>query len=320
MKNSLLLVLVATIAFYGCSPDDGIKEDIPNTENSILITGINESISYTFTSGNGRTESSIPEDINMLQILILNSDNEVVYEQYHYNNAYNDHYYDSANHDGDDYLFENTIPDTLYIPSLPDGTYTVLASTAYASYYDYLESHSDSVNRGYPIIEPYEVTDAPIFVGKEITEVTEDTDAVVELDMSNISARIDLNIESSFDEWYLEVGLETGNTKFYSFESESFKPTEYDYDYLNLWRDNYWSQTSYYFLPRDLKNINLWFYNHHSSFNLNFQFDIDPDLTLETGDVFDLNINLDELIEAGGSAGFNWEEIDWNKAGEISIP
>ena len=321
MKKLFLLVSVASVVFYGCSSDEDIKEDVPNTPNSILITGISESISYTFTSKNGRTESSVPDDVNMIQILILNHDNEVVYEQYHYNqNAYNHYYYDSADHGGDDYMFENTLPDTLYIPPLADGNYTVLASTTYASYYNYYYEHGDSANMKYPIIESYQVSDGPIFVGKATAEVTADTDALVVLDMKNISARIDLNVESSFDEWSLEVQMETGNSKFYSFEYESLKPTEYDYDYLNLWRDNYWKQTSFYFLPRDLMNIQLWFYEYRSNFNLNFEFDIDPDLALETGDVFSLNIDLDELIDGGGQAAFDWEEIDWNDVGELNIP
>lgn len=323
MKNSLLILLIISVVFYGCSSDEGIKEDVPNTPNSILITGINESISYAFTSNNGRVENSIPEDINMIQILILNDENEVVYEQYHYNqNAYNHYYYDSAEYDGDEYMFENTLPDTLYIPPLADGSYTVLASTAYASYYknsDY-EHHEDSSKIRYPVIASYLVSDAPIFVGKASAEVTSETDALVVLDMNNISARIDLNITASFDEWNMEVQIETGNNKLYSFESESLESTADNYDYLTLWRDHYWKQTSYYFLPRDLKDINIWFYEYPSDLNLNFEVDIDPDLTMETGDVFSLNIDIDELIAGGGSAAFNWEEIDWNDVGEVNIP
>ena len=322
MKKLLLLTLASAAIFYGCSSDEDIEKDIPNTENSMLITGISESISYTFSDKNGRTESSVPDDVNMIQILILDEAQKVVYEQYHYNqNAYNHHYYDSADHEGDDYLFENTIPDTLYIPPLADGTYTVLASTTYAYYYhQYNDGSGDSSYNQYPIIESYQVSDAPIYVGKGSAEVSSETDAVVVLDMTNISARIDLNIETTYPEWNLEVQLETGNGKYYSFESEELLENEYDYDYLHLWRDHYWMQESYYFLPRDLKNINLWFYEYPSNFNINFEFDIDPDLTMEAGDVFNLNINLDELVEGGGEAGFNWEDIDWNDLGEVTIP
>lgn len=321
MKNLLLLALITSVIFFGCSSDEDIPEDISNTENSILITGINESISYTF-SKNGRTESSVPDDINMIQILILDENNEVVYEQYHYNqNAYNHYYYDSADYNGDDYMFENTLPDTLYIPPLADGDYTVLASTAYMNYYNhYYYEHGDSLNTQYPIIESYQVSDAPIFVGKAAAEVTSESDAIVILDMSNISTRMDLNITSSQEEWNLEVQMETGNSMYYSFEYESLKATEYDHDYLYLWRDNYWKQESYYFLPRDLKSINLWFYDYQTNFNVNFEFDIDPDLSLETGDLFRLNIDLDELIEGGGEAGFNWDDIDWEDIGELNIP
>ena len=317
MKKLLLFTLVASTLFYGCSPDEDIQQDVPNTENSILITGINESISFTFADNNGRTESSVPDDVNMIQILILNEDQEVVYEQYHYNqNAYNDHYYDSADHAGDDHMFENTLPDTLYIPPLEDGNYTVLASTTYASYY-YYDGGSDAQ---YPAIESYQISDAPIYVGKGSAAVTSDTDALVVLDMTNVSSRIDLNIETTHTEWNLDIQLETGNSKYYSFESESLLNTEYDYDYLHLWRDHYWRQESYYFLPRDLKSLSIWYYQYPSNFNVNFDFDIDPDLTMDVGDVFTLNINLDELVEGGGQAGFNWEETDWNDVGGVTIP
>ena len=320
MKNSLLILLAAAFFFYGCSSDEGIKEGLENTESSILITGINESISYTFSSANGRAESSIPEDVNLIQILVLDEDNDIVYEQYHYNqNAYNEYYYDSADHAGDDYLFENTLPDTLYIPPLPDGEYTVLASTAYISYYNY---HYDSGNddSSAPFIESYQVSDNPIFVGKSSAEVTQDTDALVLLDMQNISARMDLNITTTKEEWSLELHLESNNTSYYSFDLESFLPTEYDYSSLYLWRDHYWKQESYYFLPRDITSINLWFYEYPNNLNVNYQFDIDPNLEMEVGDVFTLNIDLDELIEGGGSASFDWEEINWNDIGDVSIP
>lgn len=318
-----LLLIIAPLFFFlaACGPDDEIEQEIPNTENSILITGINESISYTYTSNNGRTESSVPEDVNMIQILVLNDDNEVVYEQYHYNqNAYNHYYYDSANYEGDDYVFENTLPDTLYIPPLEDGSYTVLASTAYASYYDY-HYYGDSTGTSYPFIDAYQVTDNPIFVGKAFAEVTSDTDEVVEIDMQNISSRIDLNIiANESDQWNIEVGLETGNSQYYSFGSESLEPTEYDYDYISFWRDNYWNQTSYYFLPRDLRNIRLYYYDYETGFNINIESDIDPDLAMNVGDVFTLNINIDELIEGGGSASFTWDDIDWNDVGDVTIP
>jgi len=318
MKNLLILFTIGIITF-SCSSDEEVTEDILNTENSILITGINESISYTFSNANGRTESSVPEDINMLQILILNELNEIVYEQYHYNNnAYNEHYYDSAEHEGDDYLFENTLPDTLFIPPLADGSYTVLASTAYASFYGY--NYEDSLENSYPIIESYQVSDNPIFVGKATADVTEDTDAMVVLDMQNISARMDLNITTSSEDWSIELQFGSANSTFYSFELESLELPEYDYSSFYLWRDHSWAQESYYFLPRSIEGIDLWFYENEDDFDLNYQFDIDPDLEMEIGDVFTLNINIDDLKEAGGSAGFTWEEVDWNDLGDITIP
>ena len=216
-------------------------------------------------------------------------------------------------------MFENTLPDTLYIPPLADGQYTVLASTSYASYYDHHYAE-DSSYGAYPFIESYQVSDAPIFVGKETTEVSQETDAVVVLDMKNVSSRIDLNIASSSEEWNLELNMETGNSLIYSFATESLENTGYEYDYLHIYRDGYYNQTSYYFLPRDLKSINLWFYEYQTNVSANFEFDIDPDLTLQTGDVFSLNIDIDQLIEGGGSAGFSWDSIDWNDVGEISIP
>ena len=85
MKKTLLLLSAASLFVFGCSQNEDGASPILNTENSIIITGINESISYTFTSNSGRTESSVPDDINMIQILILDESNQVVYEQYHYN-------------------------------------------------------------------------------------------------------------------------------------------------------------------------------------------------------------------------------------------
>ncbi len=318
MKKLLILMAPLVIMLSACGPEAEITQDIPNTENSILITGINESISYTYTDNNGRTAESVPEDVNMIQILILNSEDEVVHEQYHYNqNAYNHYYYDSASYGGDDYMFENTLPDTLYIPPLDDGIYTVLASTAYASYYYYDETS----NTDYPFIDSYQVSDGPIFVGKASTEVTSDTDQVVVLDMTNISSRVDLNVISeNADTWSVEVQLESNNGKNYSFETESFVSTEYDYDYIYLWKDNYWNQPSYYFLPRGLKSIRLYFYDYESGFNISFETDINPDLEMGIGDVFTLNIDIDGLIEGGGSAGFNWDDIDWNDVGDVNIP
>lgn len=320
MKKLSYLLAAVVLAVTGCSSVQDSDKGPLNTENSIVITGINESISYSFQSADGRVEGSIPDDINMLQILILNEDEEVVYEQYHYNqNAYNDHYYDSAGHGGDDYMFENTIPDTLYIPPLEDGTYSVLASTVYASYYDY-HYESDSMQSSYPIIESYHVSDAPIFVGKATAVVTQDADAFVEIDMNNISSRIDLNVTTSREDWGLEIHMESGNSHYYSFESEDLEPVEYDYDNLYLWNDSYWRPEAFYFLPRDFRSVSLWFYDHSQGINLNYELDIDPDLNMAIGDVFTLSIDLDELVEGGGSASLSWEEVDWNDVGEVTIP
>ncbi|WP_425393074.1 hypothetical protein [Ekhidna sp.] len=317
--KKLLQITCAVILLSSCGSEESIPDLLQNTENSMIITGIRESISYTYTSNSGRSESSVPEDVNMIQILVLDSNDDVVYEQYHYNNnAYNHYYYDSAAHGGDDYMFENTIPDTLYIPPLADGTYTVLASTTYAYSYDY---YGDSIGN-YPYIESYQVSDGPIFVGKATAEVTEDTDALVVMDMANVSARIDLNITSTLSsEWSLEIHLETTNGMYYSFENESLMSRGNDYyDYLYFWRDSYWNQSSYYFLPRDLKNIQLYFYDNSSGFNMNVSSSIDPQLAMSVGDVFTLNIDMDKLIEEGENVAFSWENIEWNDVGNIDIP
>ncbi|WP_420317497.1 hypothetical protein [Ekhidna sp.] len=317
MKN-LLQLAFASLLILSCQSNDDIQMDIPNTENSMVITGINESISYEFKNANGRTESSVPQDVNMIQILILDGNDDVVYEQYHYNaNAYNYYYYDSAAHGGDDYTFENTIPDTLYIPPLPDGSYTVLASTAYAERYNYYED-----NESYPFIESYQISDGPIYVAKASAEVTQDTDHLVVLDMNNISSRIDLNVTATnSSEWSLEIQLESTNGNYYSFKDEALVPRGNDhYDYAYMWTDSYWKQQSFYMLPRDLKNIHLMIYEYQSGLYMTMQTEIDPKLSLGTGDVFTLNINLDEIIAGGGSAAFSWENIDWNDVGNVTIP
>jgi len=323
MKKLKLLSLTLIIFLVACNPQDEVNTEPDFSDYSVLITGINKSLSYDFASKNGRTETSVPQDVNMLQLAVVATNGEVVYEQYYYNhNARNEFYYDST--DVDPEYFENTLPDTLLIPRLLEGEYSIIAATSYIhnhSYYDYNDTSESKLPSK---IEAYTISDGPIYVGKEIVSIEENQEEalLINLDMNNISARIDLNIiEADSINLNFELQIEASNANYYSFENDELLTYEYNY-YGNLYWyfDGEYSSNSIYFLPRLAESINISFFDENTQTHIHQSIDLDPDIEMNIGDVLTLNIDIEKLLEGTGETVFNWEEVDWNDVGEISIP
>ncbi len=188
MKN-YLLPIIAIVCLFGisCAPNDTEELSVAaDGDYSVMITGVTQSLTYTFSSSNSRTTATVPDDVNHLTIMVLDADMRVVYQQHYYH--YSDYYPedDSIKYDDekadlakapmyDEYYFEKQIPDTLFIPKLPEGSYTILAATAefYQYYYkDYEpypadgQSYPDTMvyDQQTPTLESYVTSDGPIFV------------------------------------------------------------------------------------------------------------------------------------------------------------
>ncbi|MEN8251025.1 MAG: hypothetical protein ABFS32_18980 [Bacteroidota bacterium] len=317
------------------------KNEFPEGEFGFYITGISQSLDYKFYSGSRLSET--PDDVRELIILILDENNKVVYEQYYFNhNIYMDQeppYYDTTDPNiGDVIYYENAIPDTLFIPPLPAGNYDILASTTYLNYHHYYPGdpiigedgtvypYPDNV--GYPRIDPYTVSENPIYVGKESITLTEDKQEIV-MGMRNISAKITLVREmdstntdtSDIVGGFLELMFSTMNNKYFSFEADSLLDQEYDYDAPIYTYLSYENKKHFYILPKTLTGATISFY-HNSIGTYNFKMEVpfDPFIELQTNDAIAFSINVDDLLSSANSGTLIWKDITWNNLGEVSIP
>ena len=96
-----------------------------------------------------------------------------------------------------------------------------------------------------------------------------------------------------------------------------YKRQDYDYPVYAYFSDGY--QSSFYVLPKTLTGLELHYYDY-SGFSLTQAIDLDPDIELSVGDAVTFTIDLNAIFEGAGSGTFNWEEINWNDLGEVTVP
>ena len=320
---SIILSLCLVITLSSCY-EKLAKDEMPEGDFDFYITGVSQSLNYVFNSGSRVSET--PDDVRELNILIIDESGDIVYEQWYFNHNYY-HHQDSSMENGDTFFYENTIPDTLFIPALPAGNYDILAATTYLNYYDDPIMNPDGTwgpgPMTYPRIEPYNVSENPIYVGKQSITLSEENQEVV-LEMRNVSAKITLSREedtSNIDGGHLELIFMTKNNKSFSFAENILVDQEYDYDYYIYTYMFDEKKKDFYVLPKTLSAVEVaYFHNQIEMYNFRIEIPIDPDIDLQINDAISFSINLGELLDGAGSGTVLWDQITWNELGEISIP
>jgi hypothetical protein len=318
---TFLLSLCVIISFSSCE-DKIVENEMPEGEIGFYITGVSQSLNYVFNSGSRLSET--PDEIRELNILILDQSGDIVYEQWYFNHNYYYHQ-DSTMTNGDTFFYENTIPDTLFIPALPQGNYDILASTTYLNYYsDPIYNPDGTISQGpitYPKIEPYNVSENPIYVGKATIALNEESQEVV-LNMRNISARITLSREedtTNIEGGHLELIFNTKNNKYFSFAEDALLDYEYDYYIYTYMLDE--KKKHFYVLPKILSSVAAaYFHDHVEMYNFRIEMPIEPNIDLQINDAISFSINLGDLLDGASSGTVLWDQITWNDLGEISIP
>jgi hypothetical protein len=314
---SLAFIAVFTLS---CNPDSEEKVS-PKGEYSFYITGINESLSYTFSPSNGRVAESVPEDVKALTLLVLDENDELVYNQHYYNHNYYYDYADSLDASGEDYYYyENAIPDTLFIPALPEGVYTVLTATTDFYYYRYHDGFGPEGNEArYPKLDSYTISEGPIYVGKEVIELKEE-DVELKMPMKNVSTKITLKKKNADDnDLWVDMSIRTKDASEYDFKDDALVASEHGESTIYAWID-YGTEKSVYALPSTIDFISLHYYDYRTGTSVSQEVDIDPDIEMSVGDAITFTIDMEALADGSGSAIFDWEDIDWNDLGDITVP
>jgi hypothetical protein len=326
MKNqSLFLAMIAVvIVFSGCEINDEPHLD-PSKKHEAVITGIKESLGFEI-SGNGRIETdTIPENINNLSVIITNENFEVAYQHNYYGYDYWDMY--------------QSIPDSIFIPSLPEGDYTLMAITLdYYGYYEPYYGDGDSMNTEF-VVEPYYFSNGTIYAGRESFTLTEDQQVVV-LSMENISSRIDLSFKEGqeLSEANLSILLETSSSNAYDLMTGNFfsfdpdwpitfyaylGPQYYYYDDIGMPENGDYPEnitnTSIYFFPSTIDKITFEYWDYYGNY-FTQSVDLDEPLVMDVNDKISIVIDLEEILAGAGSGFFDWEDVDWNDRGELTIP
>lgn len=337
VKKFLIAFIIPVVCLFSCQTSE---DELPTGDFDFYITGFKSGLSVDFSAGS-RTDQSTPDDVHQLHVQILDGENQVVYEQYYWD--YDDYYYyddDSVYHNEDslnntqgrlaremDFIYSEGIPDTIFIPSLPAGDYHVLAATTYIGnyyyYYDYATADS-SDNYYYnnePRIDTYAVNDGPIYVGKESLYLSEEEQEVL-LDMNNVSAKITVTNASDATNvsGWADLMVETQNNQYYSFLDESLFPSDYDYDAPVYTYLDPGGTRDFYVLPRTLTGLTLNYWDYYSGASFSSTLELDPNIELGIGDAVTFTVDLEEILSGAGSGSFDWEEIDWNDLGEVTVP
>ena len=285
----------------GCEfQEDEFKQD---SEYSFYITGLKESITYTFQSGNGRMAAT-PDEVNALTILVIDANGELAYEN-HYNRYYE----------------KNEIPDTVFIPTLPAGDYVIHALTLdYYNYYyydntTYPEYDSTTVMKEL-IIDAGTLSEGPIYVGKTAFTLSEEKQHV-EMKMANISSKVTLSAGSASNSW-LEIIIGSKSSKYYDLSTGSFEPYDTE-NRLYMYLEEEVNERSFYILPQTLTGIAV-SYSDYYAYNSTPKISFDPVIEMQTGDAITFSIDLDAIMKGSGSASFVWETISWNDLGTVSVP
>ncbi|MFC2126463.1 hypothetical protein ACFLU5_16865 [Bacteroidota bacterium] len=309
MKSlKLLFVIPLLIAMFSCEFQDDFK--IEEEEYSFVITGIKESITYVFNSANGRV-AEVPDEVKNLTVLVVDEFGEIVFEKRFY----------EWEHYGE-------IPDSIRIPTLPAGEYSIYAMTCdyYNHWYEDGVYRGDSTNTphdttttyGGIILEPWIVNEGPIYVGSVTFTLEEDEQHVV-IKMENISAKITLASTENIPGW-MQVSIEAKASVYYDFKSGDFVDTEY-WNYIYMYLDDSTLTKNFYILPQTLKKLNLYFYNYPDYSQVySPSMELDPPIPMNVGDAITFKIDIEAIMAGAGSSVFEWEDINWNDLGEIPIP
>jgi hypothetical protein len=351
MKISFYTQLVAILLLaVSCASDTDEQPTINNSDYSLILTGVNNALTYTFSSANSREATSVPDDVKQLTVMILDEKENVVYQQRYY--SYSNYYPEidslkEGQYEGDVatspvadyYYYENQIPDSIFIPKLPDGTYTVVSATA--DFYSYYYGGDSSVNadgqanqevrndmiakpmpaQGMPVMESYVSSEGPIFIGKQVVKISDATE-IVTMKMTNISAKITVKLAGTMrkENMWLNVQFQTKNNQSYSFAKEVFFTPAYDYDYTVYTSLNYQEERNIYVLPKVLTSLNINFYDYYNGTSYNQEIALDPMVKLGVGDAISFTIDTEKLLKGSGSGVFDWNDIKWNDLGEINVP
>ncbi len=313
MKNVILCLLVlAVIPFSGCNDDrDEIIDQQPD-QLKFYVTGYPKSVAY---ESNGRVEEE--DEIRNLTILLMDSENNMVFQKRYYS---------------DFYLQEEVnIPDTAYFSALSPGEYTVVIATVDVWY--------DSWERKLWGLESYIASNGPIFVGMKEFVLVEDQQEVT-VDMEHLSAKVRVRIaeNSNFDNGYVHLNFESDESVYYDIEyTDEMVITESVDRYggsgfgVSLGEQYHWGpngdeQTYFldeqivYVLPKTINSLYLDYGNYSGSVWSTQHKEIDPPVTLETGDAITFILNMDALSEDALSGIINLDDIEWNDLGEVSLP
>ena len=310
---SLILTLLSCEGLL----DDSVRND---HDHDMVITGLRQSLGIDVIKDDGGrtafdpTDSSTNGQITNLTVFILDEQGSMVYENHYY--GYN--YWD----------FYQSIPDSIYIPSLPEGNYTLHAvSLDFYNYYYDADYHNEAW-----LLHPYLYGNGPIYVGKEDFTLTEDAQ-LVEISMSNISAQIAISLVEGQElkDAGLSVIFEATDNTAYSFTSGELVPYENSYPityYASLNNGYYYPEddeyrnptsTSIYILPATLTRVTVEYWDYYGNY-INQSLDLDPYMELATDDKINIILDLEKILEGAGSGVFDWQDIEWNDRGELTIP
>lgn len=308
MKSLLKLILLVPVLIYSCdSPDETIVSS--ENEPGVYLTGIKNSLSYTFSSGNQRVVSG-GEDVKNLTVLILNEFGNIAYESRFYP------------------YYEDAVPDTMFIPSLGAGRYELMAVTAdFYGYYDYgYGPEGNMLDSGSVVssftLPAYTVSEGPIYAGYSSFDVS-DEPVFVDVAMKNVSAKITFKAKNSggFSNGGVDVNVYGYPAMSYDMRTGQFFHSEYyDYGYGYAWLDSWSSSKSVYVMPQSLSKLYVNFYQYDNGFYLNQDYSFDNPIELKSGDAITFTLDLDVLLQGSGNGSFSFEDIAWNDLGVVNIP
>lgn len=319
MKNfrfSIFTIWMLIVFLFSNCETSSINDIDPSQKHESIIIGLKKSIQLEILN-NGRVDS-IPENINNLSIIIANENLQPVYQ----NNYYGYNYWD----------LYHAIPDSIFIPPLAEGNYTLMAVTLdYYGYYD--QVFSDSVEISSFIIEPYYFSSGVIYAGRSEFTLTEENQLVA-ISMQNISSRIDLRLKEGQELHGSNLGIIL-NSK----EGSSYDLFHGNYlDFRSDWPISYYSylgeqyyynenggytedihSTSLYILPSKINQITFDYWDYSGNY-FSYSIELEEVLALNSNDKISIVIDLDEILNGAGSGVFDWEDVQWTDKGELTIP
>lgn len=315
MKNRSIFftLVVATLFNTSSCVDKELPSLDPSKKHQLVLTGLKKSLGFEID--NGRTDS-VPEGINNLTVLIADEQLETVYQR----NYYSGNYWDLL----------ASIPDSIWIPSLSEGNYKVMAITL--DYYGPYNYYSDSSISEF-LVEPPYYDDAVVFAGNEDVRLAS-ADQIVEIQMKNISSNILIKLKDgqTLEDANLHIILESNSwTAFdlYEYQFVSFDPQwpityhstlgiQYYYDgFREITKEI--TEKNLYVFPSDFSKITFEYYDN-SGTNFRVTTALSDDIVLETGEKITLVIDIDQIIAGAGAGFFDWEDIEWSDQGEITVP